>query len=84
MLRIELVKLFKEYEQARQEISEQTKLDDQDKWNEAFQPIMVEWLNKESEIDSKIFSVDDYVDFISSNELKGDLEDLIGLLMIKK
>ena len=86
LLRIELVKLYKEFEQAREEIIEQTKPDSENEqeWNEAFQPIILEWLNAESNIDSRVFTVEDYIDFISSNELVGEVEDYIGLQMIKE
>lgn len=83
LLRIELVKIFKDFEVAKAEIAEQTKNDDEKKWNEDFSSIMNEWLNKEVELDCKIFSVEDHIDFISSNDLVGIVEDVLADLLIK-
>lgn len=83
LLRIEMVKLFKEFEEAKTEIAEQTKCEDEQKWNEEFQEIIKEWLNVNVELDTKIFTVEDCVDFITSNDLSGVIEDAIADLMIK-
>ncbi len=83
LLRIELVKVYKEFEIAKAEIAEQTKNDDENKWNEDFTAIIREWLNEDVNLDSKIFSVEDYVNYISSNDLAGIVEDVIADLMIK-
>ena len=84
LLRIDLLNLQKEYETARQEIAEQTKPDNENQsdWDRAFIPIVEEWLKKESNVNLKIFSFDDYIDFISSNELSGSVEDAIYQLMV--
>ena len=84
LLRIELVKIFKEFEEARTEISEQTKNEDPNKWSEDFKEIMTDWLNKEVDLDTKIFTVEEYIDFISSNDLAGVIEDVIAELIIKE
>ena len=84
LLRIELVKIFKEFEEAKTEIAEQTKDEDNEKWNKDFSAIIMEWLSKEIDLDTKIFTVEDYVDFISSNDLAGVVEDIIANLMIKE
>ena len=44
LMRLKLKKVYDEFEQARIEISEQTRQDGIDKWNEAFTPIMERWL----------------------------------------
>lgn len=73
MLRVKLKGLYDEYEKVRQEISEQTKPegwkegDSPDEWNEAFRPVLEEWLKESAEIDTKIFSEEDCADFIMSN-----------------
>lgn len=85
LLRIDLLNLQKEYETARQEIAEQTKPDNENQaeWDKAFIPIVEEWLKKESDINLKIFSFDDYIDLISSNDLSGSIEDVIYQLIVK-
>ena len=84
LLRIEMVKLFKEFEEAKTEIAEQTKCEDEQKWNEEFQEIIKEWLNVNVELDTKIFTVEECVDFITSNDLSGVVEDFIIELMINE
>lgn len=74
LLRIELVKFYIEFEQARNETWEQSQED--------FQEILSEWLNAEIDLNLKVFSTNDYIDFISSNDLEGNVEDLIYQLMV--
>ena len=83
LLRIELIKVFKEFEEARQEITDQTKNEDKEIWNKDFQVIMNEWLSKEIELDCKVFSLDDYLIFIGANDFPGDIEDFIREIMVK-
>ena len=76
MLRVKLKNLYDEYEKTRQEISEQTKPidwkegDSTDAWNEAFRPVMEEWLKEPVDIDTKIFTEGDCADLIMSNPNK--------------
>lgn len=83
LLRIELIKVFKDLEEARQEITNQTKNEDKEIWNKDFQVIMNEWLSKEIELDCKVFSLDDYLIFIGANDFPGDVEDFIREIMVK-
>jgi len=83
LLRIEMVKIFKEFEEAKTEIAEQTKCEDEAKWNEDFIEIIKEWLNVNVELDTRIFTVEDCIDFIASNDLSGVVEDVLTDLMIK-
>lgn len=78
LLIIEMVKLFKEFEEAKTEIAEQTKCEDEQKWNEEFQEIIKEWLNVNVELDTRIFTVEDCADLIMSNPDKnGTFIDVI-------
>ena len=89
MLRVKLKSLFDEFENARQEISEQVKPakweegDSMTKWDEAFRPVMQKWLVEDVDIQTKIFNQEECADLISSNpDLSGSAIDLIvsGLL----
>lgn len=84
MLRVKLKSLFEDYENARQEISEQVKPadwkegDSMKEWDEAFRPVMQKWLSEETDIDTKIFSEEECADLISSNpDLSGSIIDVI-------
>ncbi len=89
MLRVKLKSLFEDYENARQEISEQVKpanwkeSDGMGVWDEKFRPVMQKWLSEEVDIQTKIFNQEECADLISSNpDLSGSAIDLIvsGLL----
>lgn len=84
MLRVKLKALFDEYEKVRIEISEQTKPegwkegDSSEKWDEAFRPVMEEWLKEPAEINTNIFCEDECVDLIISNpDQPGTFADVV-------
>ena len=90
MLRVKLKSLFDDYENARQEISEQVKPanwkegDDMKEWDEKFRPVMQKWLSEEVDIDTKIFSQEECADLISSNpDLSGSIIDVIVSELLK-
>ena len=84
LMRLKLKKVFDEFEQARIEISEQTRQDGIDKWNEAFTPIMERWLSEETEpIETKVLSQSDFVELVSKNDLIGIIEDNLYTFLIK-
>lgn len=84
LMRLKLKKVFDEFEQARIEISEQTRQDGIDKWNEAFTPIMERWLSEATElIETKVLSQSDFVELVSKNDLTGIIEDNLYTLLIK-
>ena len=84
LIRLKLKKVFDEFEQARIEISEQTRQDGIDKWNEAFTPIMERWLSEETEpIETKVLSQSDFVELVSKNDLIGIIEDNLYTFLIK-
>ena len=84
LMRLKLKKVYDEFEQARIEISEQTRQDGIDKWNEAFTPIMERWLSEETElIETKVLSQSDFVELVSKNDLIGIIEDNLYTLLIK-
>lgn len=90
MLRVKLKSLFEDYENARQEISEQVKpagwkeSDGMKEWDEAFRPVMQKWLVEETDIDTKIFSQEECADLISSNpDLSGSIIDVIVSELLK-
>ena len=89
MLRVKLKSLFDDYENARQEISEQVKPsgwkegDNMKEWDEAFRPVMQKWLSEEVDIDTKIFNKEECADFISSNpDLSGSIIDVIVSVLL--
>ena len=68
MLRVKMKSLFDEYEKVRQEISEQTKPDgykegdDTAEWNEAYKPVMEQWLNTTiPAIETNVLTAEDFV-----------------------
>ena len=90
MLRVKLKSLFDDYENARQEISEQVKPanwkegDNMKEWDEKFRPVMQKWLSEEADINTKIFSQEECADLISSNpDLSGSAIDLIVSHLLK-
>ena len=84
LMRLKLKKVYDEFEQARLDISEQTRQDGIDEWNEAFMPIMERWLSEETEqIETKVLSQSDFVELVSKNDLIGIIEDNLYTLLIK-
>ena len=84
LMRLKLKKVFDEFEQARIEISEQTRQDGIDEWNKAFMPIMERWLSEETElIETKVLSQSDFIELVSKNDLTGIIEDNLYTLLIK-
>ena len=90
MLRVELKAVADEFEKAREEFSAQTKPeswkegDTTTEWDKAFQLVAAEWLSKETKIDTRIFSVEECCDLISSNpDVSGNVSDVIVEMMSK-
>ena len=84
LMRLKLKKVYDEFEQARIEISEQTRQDGIDKWNEAFTPIMERWLSEATEpIETRVLSQGDFIELVSKNDLTGIIEDNLYTLLIK-
>lgn len=84
LMRLKLKKVFDEFEQARIEISEQTRQDGIDEWNKAFMPIMERWLSEETEqMETKVLSQSDFIELVSKNDLTGIIEDNLYTLLIK-
>lgn len=90
MLRIRLREVFVEFEEARKEISEQTKPegwkegDPMEKWNENFHPVMEAWLQEDVIVDTKVFTMTDMVDFLSGNDLTGEIQDALIEELVKR
>ena len=84
LMRLKLKKVFDEFNQARLDISEQTRQDGIDEWNEAFTPIMERWLSEETEpIETRVLSQGDFIELVSKNDLTGIIEDNLYTLLIK-
>ena len=85
LMRLKLKKVFDEFNQARIEISEQTRQDGIDAWNEAFTPVMECWLSEVTEpIETAVLSQGDFIELVSKNDLTGIIEDNLYTLLIKK
>jgi hypothetical protein len=82
-LRLKLKALFEEFEEARREFSEQTKTDDPIQHQKAFEPLMNRWLDEEIEINTKVFSFENAVNFCNHNDVVGSIQDKILNTMTK-
>lgn len=97
-LRVKLKGIFDQYEKIRTEASDQTKPDGFDdmtesqknsaliEWESKITPILSKWFGSDLEkpIDTKIFSMDELVDFFNSNpDLVGDQMDVITTHLLK-
>ena len=85
MLRLKLKEIFEEFEKVRTEIAEQTKPeglkegDDTSAWDEVFRPAMEAWLLTDVEgIDTKIFTIDQFAEFVTINDLTGIQQDILA------
>lgn len=73
MLRLKLKKITEQFESTRQEIATQTKpegweeVKDTAEWDEAFAPVMSAWLQKATDIDSHMFTIEDCVALLQVN-----------------
>lgn len=90
MLRLKLKSVQDEFEQARVEISEQTKPngwqegDSTEKWDSAYRPVISEYLSQECDVETKILSLDDAIALVAANpEMPGSVGDLIVELLVK-
>ena len=84
LMRLKLKKVFDEFNQARIEISEQTRHSDTDEWNRAFAPIMEKWLDEEIlTIDTAVLNQSDFVELVIKNDLTGIIEDNLYNKLVK-
>ena len=84
LMRIKLKKVFDEFNQARIEISEQTRQDGIDAWKEAFTPVMECWLSEVTEpIETAVLSQCDFIELVSKNDLTGIIEDNLYNKLVK-
>ena len=84
MMRLKLKKVYDDFEQARIEISEQTKNEDKDIWNKTFIPVMNKWLSEEIEtIKTGILDQSDFVELVIKNDLTGIIEDNLYNKLVK-
>lgn len=87
-LRLKLRKLYEEFEQMRQEISEQTKPKDWQEggdiaeWDKNFKPILLDYMSEEIELNTKILTQEQAIDLVAANpDLPGSVGDvIIGML----
>ena len=85
LMRLKLKKVFDEFNQARIEISEQTRQDGIDAWNEAFTPVMDKWLSEEIEaVETAVLSQDDFIEMVTKNDLIGIIVDTLYLQLVKQ
>ena len=85
LMRLKLKKVFDEFNQARIEISEQTRMDDIDEWNKAFIPVMDKWLSEETEaVETAVLSQDDFIEMVTKNDLIGIIVDTLYLQLVKQ
>ena len=85
LMRIKLKKVFDEFETARIEVSEQTRMDDIDDWNKAFIPVMDKWLSEETEaVETAVLSQDDFIEMVTKNDLIGIIVDTLYLQLVKQ
>lgn len=82
LMRLKLKTIFDEFENAKVEISKDTKPedfkegDDLTEWNTIFQSAINEWLNEEIEIiDTHILSNEDLMELVNKNDLVGWIQD---------
>lgn len=86
LLRVKLRGLLAKFEKARTDISEETKPagwkegDSTEEWDMAFRPVIQKWLEEESDIDTKILSLEDCIALIGSNP---DRDDAFGDVIIE-
>ena len=83
LMRLKLKKVFDEFEQARADISVQTKSDNADEWQRSFMAVIDKWLSEHEDIDTHVISQDDFIELVSKNDLTGIIEDNIYTLLIK-
>ena len=84
LMRLKLKKVFDEFNQARIEISEQTRQDGIDAWNEAFTPVMECWLSEVTEpIETAVLSQGDFIELVIKNDLTGIIEDNLYNKLVK-
>ena len=84
LLRVKMKRVVDEYEVARTEILEQTKVDDSAEWEKSFGKVMTEWLNEKVDFDLAIFTVEECISLISLNDLQGTVDDFIIELMVNE
>ena len=84
LMRLKLKKVFDKFNQARIEISEQTRQDGIDAWNEAFTPVMECWLSEVTEpIETAVLSQGDFIELVIKNDLTGIIEDNLYNKLVK-
>ena len=83
LMRLKLKKVFDEFEQARAEISQQTKSDSPEEWQQAFTSVIEGWLSETEDIDTHVISQDDFIEMVSKNDLTGIIEDALYTDLIK-
>lgn len=96
-LRVKLKDIVSDFDKLREETSVQMKPEGfeefegkekdaaQKKWNEAVGPILQAFLDKPCDIDTKIFTLEEAIDLLSSNpDLSGSAGDFIVQYFVKK
>lgn len=82
MSRIKMKEVNTEFEEVKNEFMEQTKPkgikegDSTEEWNNAYQPLILKWLNEEVDI-PPVFTIDEALDYIEENKVHGVLQDEI-------
>ena len=84
LLKLDLHKIKVEVDEARERISEDTKIEDEKAWNKRFMEVFQEWLVESSNVKAGIFSIEELVEFIQANKLNGGQEDFVMLHLLKK
>ena len=84
LLKLDLHKIKAEVDEARERISEDTKIEDEQAWNKRFMEVFQEWLGEPSNVKAGIFSVEELVEFIQANKFNGGQEDFVMMHLIKK
>lgn len=95
-LRVKLKDIVSDFEKLREEASSQTKPEGFDEmegreketaqriWNEAVNPVLQEFLDTPCEFDTKIFTLDDAIDLLSSNpDVSGAVGDFVVQYFVK-
>ena len=90
LMRLEMKKVWDEYEEMRKEISQDTKPkdfkegDDTTAWVKEFKPVMDAWLAVEiPQTETHLLSEEQYFDLMACNRLMGFVEDILHEKLVK-
>ena len=84
LLKLDLHKIKVEVDEARERISEDTKIEDEKAWNKRFMEVFQEWLGEPSNVKADIFTIEELVEFIQANKFNGGQEDFVMRHLLKK